>query len=262
MPRNSADDTSTFPFLNDYKRIFFFKRLLQTIFGGPIFIFNSSTKTPAYIYIFQIILLILPFLFGGISILIHDLINTDKWNLYISIISGCIYFLIILFLKFFTLTIVNKSNDRKDRKKAEKQNRLSDEQNFEFNKLFSKSTVEFLIPTSSEIFVESDSTSKAKTKKIIKIILKNLLDSFIAGFLMFSSVYLESMVYLQNFYSLAPCIILFIFHWVVLTLSFYSLCFRNPPEIAVYQAYDNLNFNRYYRVFYVLLFQLIELIYK
>lgn len=262
MRTNSASDTSTFPFLNDYKRNFFFKRLLQTIIGGPIFIFNSTINAPVYIYIFQIFFLILPFLFGGISILIHDLINTDKWNLYTSIIAGCIYFFIILFLKMLTLIIVNKSNEKKDKKNVEKQNRLNDEQNFEFGNLFSKSTVEFLIPTSSEIIVESDSTRMTITKKIIKTILKNLFDSCVAGFLMFSSVYLESIVYLKSFYSLAPSIILFILHWIVLTLSFYSLCFRNPPEIAVYRSYDNLNLNQYYRIFYVLLFQLIELIYK
>lgn len=261
MRRNSNNDTSTSsPLLNDYKRNFVLKRLLQTILGGPIFKFSSSIKSPAYIYILQIILYLLPFVFGGISILIHDLVNTKQWNLYISIIAGSLYFLLILSLKISLLIIVNKSYQTKQSENAEKANRLSDEQNFEFTKFFSKSTIEFLIPTSSELFNESNPARK--TAKIVKSLLQNLFDSCLVGLIMFSSVYFESIIYLQNFYSLAASIILFILHWIVLVMSCYSLCFRNPPELAIYQPYDNLNINRYYRVFYVFCFQLIELIFK
>lgn len=263
MPQNSNREPSTSsPLLNDYKRNFFFKRFLQTALGGPIFLFNSSIKAPPYIYVLQIIFLIFPFIFGGVCILIHDLINTDKWNLYISIIAGCIYFLLIFSLKIFTIIIVNKSSNEDQSRINENTNRLSDEQNFEFSNFFSKSTIEFLIPISNEQFIRSDSKKKIKIRKIIKSIIQNLFDSFLAGFLMFNSVYFESIIYFQNFFSLAPSIILFILHWFVLTISFYSFCFRNPPELAIYQPYDNLNINRYYRVFYIFFFQLIELIYK
>ncbi|CAF0745830.1 unnamed protein product [Brachionus calyciflorus] len=262
MSRNNQESTSS-PFLNDYKRNFVFKRFLQTFIGGPILKFNSGIDVPAYIYIFQIGLFILPFIIGGISILIHDLTNAGKYGgpnsnyslIYFSLAGGGIYFLIVFTLKIITISISNKTNNSNENFKGSKGPRLlSDEQNFEFTKLFSKKTLQFLVANSNEIFVDLSSKSKVKLKYLFLTLLRTLFDSIFAGYIMFCSIYFESIIYLQNFYALGPSIILFILHWIVLSMSLYSLCFRDPPEPSIYQPFSNayipINVIFYLKIFF------------
>ena len=145
-----------------------------------------------------------------------------------------------------------------------KTNLLNDEQNYIFDKLFSSKTVEFILPT-NDIFikVENDGASKKiYAKKLIICIIKILIDSIIEVFIMFCSVYFESINYLQKFYSIGPSVVLFIFHWILLLITFYSLTIRAPPEPAIYQSYDQYNIQHYTRPFYVLCFQILEFVFK
>lgn len=260
-------ESTSSPLLNDYKRDFVLKRLLQTLLGGIILKFNPELDVPWFIYVLQLLLFTIPFFIGGISILIHDLIKSNTWSLYISIIAGCVYFVYFITIKLVAVTIKNKayakeSENLKKIKSTRKSNLLNDEQSYHFGKLFSHSTLDFLLP-SNDIFVTiSNSSKKIAKRKFLICFSKIFIDGLVSGFIMFCSVYFESINYLQNFYPLGGSIVLFILHWIVLSITFYSLCIRNPPEPAIYQPDDQYNIHHFTRSFYVLCFQLIEVIYK
>ena len=99
----------TAPLLNEYKRKFVLKRLLQTICGGCLLKFDY--KVPFYVYLSQILLYILPFIFGGIGILIADLVTTfDRTN--VSLITAAIFCIYINFIKILLKIIVNKKSQK------------------------------------------------------------------------------------------------------------------------------------------------------
>lgn len=260
------------PFLNDYKRNFVLKRLLQTLLGGLILKFNSDIHVPWFIYFLQILLFTIPFLIGGVCILIRDLINSTSSNLNIPIIGACVYFFYLVCLKFVAIILTNKSYIKKNRpqkdsksiKKKTRSNLLNDEQNYSFEKFFSYTTLEFILPFQNGIFVSftAESRTKIEKRKLFICLLKILVDSSVAGFIMFCSIYFESINYLQTFYSLGASIVLFILHWILLSICFYSLTVRQPPEPAIYQPDDYLNIQHYTRAGYVLAFQIIECVYK
>ena len=62
---------SDVPLLNDYKQEYVKKRLPQTFLGGPNL--KLGYQAPCYIYLLQILVWILPFIFGGICTILTEI---------------------------------------------------------------------------------------------------------------------------------------------------------------------------------------------
>jgi hypothetical protein len=258
------------PFLNEYKRKFLKKRIIENVLSGLILKIESDDRVPRFIYFLQVFLFLLPLIVAGIGILITDVTGLSKF--FIAIIAACIYFAIFALLRTVSIVLNNQSYSKmktldsqgiqfSSLNNTNKSTRtFNDETTYHFeNKIFSLSTFNFVYPP-LESFIESfDQKNKSK---LIKCILRNIFDSSTAALLMFCAIYFESFVYLNSFYSIAGSICIFITNWIVYLMAFYSLCIRAPLEPAIYQLYNNNNYQHYTRAFYVLLFLIIEFIYK
>ena len=275
------------PFLNEYKQKFLFKRLIQTLFGGLILKIDSETRVPWFIYFFQIVFYLIPFVFGGIFILVTDLTGFNR--LYISFIGGGVFMIYMFLLKLIVLIVSSRSywnklkklNDFEKNQKqklqknqaisvSKKLNKLAtaynDDEEYQFGSFCSISTLNFLLPPIGQFITLKEGTGQVSVHvnkcQLVRLLLRVLFDAFLAGLLMFCSINFESIVYLQNLYILAGAILVFIFNWIVLVNVFYSLCIHEPPEPAIYQAYDTYGIQHYMRTFYALGFFIIEMIYK
>jgi len=260
------------PLINDYKRKFLFKRLLQTLLGGLVLYFGAEDPIPFYVYLFQIVQFVIPFFFGGLFILIADLTKYEKLNM--SLIAGAIYLLFILVFKVFSLLLINakhykklkaeKERNSKSKSNSTRRNRgeLNDEESYQFDSFCSLSTLNFLFPSISLFVTLVDSKLKLNKMRFLASIVRIFLDSFLSGLLMFCGVYFLSFTYLQKFYSIGGAVCIFILNWIVLLVGFYSVAFRSPPEPAIFQPYDRFEIKHVTRFFYIFCFYLIEFIYK
>lgn len=273
----NASESTAAPFLNDYKRKFLTKRLIQTLLGGLLLKINSDEDVPFFIYLYQIVLFIVPFFFGGIFILASDLSNFDR--LYLSIIAGGTFFIYIFLLKLIVLFVSSKAYFKSEVKRIQasakspssikkpsrinKNNLFNDEQDYQFDTCCSISSLDFVLPPIGYI-MQAEPTTKMRINKLklFAYILRILFDSLVSGYMMFCAVYFQSIVYLQKFYSIGGAVCIFVFNWIVLCIGFFSLCIREPPEPAIYQPYDQYKIQHYTRSFYIICFQLIEIIYK
>ena len=285
MNLNTAPRSTASPFLNDYKLKFVGRRLLQTFLGGLLLKFESDNETPWFIYVLQLVLFFVPFVYGGVFILAADLSAFSR--VYLSVIAGAIYAACVFTLKSTLLIVSNKIHLKNEKKRLEKLNKtplgpkvarssgqnshrtsqksslFNDEQLYEFGDCCSFATLNFLLPP-LEFLIQINSTGRLEVNKLklLHSLVRIFCDAIVAGFMMYCSVSFESIVYLQAYYSLGGSVCVFILSWIVLCLGFYSLCVREPAEPAVYQPYDQFNIQHYHRAFYIICFQLIEIIYK
>ena len=256
------------PLLNVYKQKFLFRRIIQNLLGGIIFSIESDDKIPCQVYLVQILLFVIPFLIGGIFILISDTNSLERR--YASITAALIFLFYLIVMKL-SLTFVSNRAYLNEHKKKEKKI-PNDPTNSKFNnsqsKIIFKETNEFdsinFIFSSIPICVTKiDKKVKLDKWKLFNCILRIVVDSLIAGFIMFCGVHFESIVYLQTInFSVGGSVCVFIFNWIVLSLTLYALCIRAPAETAIYQPYDSLNIQYYTRAFYVICFQLVEIVYN
>jgi hypothetical protein len=115
------------PFINEYKLKFLLKRMAKTLLGGLILVkINSELHVPWYIYLLQVIVFLVPFLIGGVSILIRDLIGMSTSNFYIPIAAGLAYACLVLNLKLLSMLIVScVYKSRSSSKQSKSSNRPS-----------------------------------------------------------------------------------------------------------------------------------------
>ena len=257
------------PFLNSYKLKFLRKRLVQNALSGLILNFDSAEDAgaPWFIYSLQLLLFFTPVIVGGVSLLVADLAYpTEDYRLIISLIVGGCYFICLTILKLTCLFVNNAAHSKeistsKTTRPLEAVRTLNDESNYIFDaSMCSMTTLNFILP-SPDVLHTSDTHANINKLKLMRCVARVLVDSAVAGFLMFAGIYLESINYLTTYYSTGGAVCILIFNWVVLVAAFYSLCVREPPEPAIYQPYDS-SIQHYTRAFYVALFQIIELIYK
>ncbi len=152
------------PFLNDYKARFVRKRLLQNILGGLILKIDSDDNVPWFIYTLQIVLFVVPFVFGGISILIIDVALISRLN--VSLISASIFFLYTITLKTLSIFVNNRKSSRNsDLLTQNPQTRdLKEEENYDFqDKFLSITTLNFLLPP-LEAFLTTQANQISKPK--------------------------------------------------------------------------------------------------
>ncbi len=282
----NGDRSTASPFLNDYKLKFVLRRLLQTFLSGLLLKFDEDVEAPWFVYFLQIFIFVLPFVYGGVFILAADLSTFSR--LYLSIIAGVMYFLFVFIFKIFFLFLSNRFHVRNEKKRFDKSKKnnsattaatapthksrqlsstkaslFNDEQGYEFGSCCSSSTLYFLFPP-LDFVVQLNSLGLAQIskQKLCRHLLRICFDSLLAGFVMLCSVNQLSIVYLQNYYSIGGSVCVFILSWCVVCMALYSLCIREPSEPAVYQPYDQFGVQHYYRSFYVICFQLIEIIYR
>lgn len=270
------------PLLLDYKRKFVLKRVLQTIFGGCVLKFDY--KVPAYIYINQIILYIIPFIFCGIGILIVDLVPTFD-RIFVSLIVALIFCIYQLSLKIIlkvityrqnrpfttstTTTTTRATTATTNKTFAKRSNLLAEEDVLDFDddddggcvvKCCSSDKLKYLMPN----LVNGNSNRSNTCLYVCLFLFKLLIDTIIAGYIIFCSVYFYSLSYLYNIYSLGGNIVIFILSWFTICNSLYALLIREPFEIAVYDTSNDFSLNLNYttRAFYVCCFFIVETIYK
>ena len=150
------------PFINDYKRKFVQKRLAENLLGGVLLNIQSDDDVPCYIYLLQITLLVIPFIFGIVPIIIIDVAKSNALNT--SIIGACIFLLYVFTLRSISL-IINYKSFLKDRKiqpispsdlsvshlNSSTRKINSDTTNYDFEGFFSISTLNFLLPLSIDL---------------------------------------------------------------------------------------------------------------
>jgi hypothetical protein len=308
MNRREAYDNNTneaytdAPFINEYKLKFLLKRMVKTLLGGLILVkINTELRVPWYIYPIQLVVFIVPFCIGGVSILIRDLINTNDSNFYVPIAAGLFYMAYVLLLKLISLLVVNciykrrhsakrarkkpaesrpsvstdsKSSSTSSTLKLNKKRQLNknngymdfynEEQDYEFTGFCSLSHLLFILPPPGVFYrrdVETDST-RLYFPKLVAYLVRIAADAILAGFLMYCAVYFLSINYLQTLMPLGGAIVIFLLDWIVLLITLYSLTIREPLEPAIYEPYDAYRVQHFTRAFYVLCLFLVELGYK
>ena len=252
------------PFLNDYKRKFLIKRLLENLIGGIALSTDSDETIPWFVYLIQLVLFVVPFLLGGFFILITDINLLGR--LYASIIAAVVFIFYLIVLKLILVLVINKiylnkydSSPAKEKKLDSSNSKTTNRVSNELNSTLT--FINFIFPSVQMCVHVVNKTYKLDKLKLFKYVVHVVFDSLIAGFIMFCGVHFESIVYLQSIqFSLGGAICIFIFNWIVLCLTLYGLCIRVPSEPAVYQPYDNLNIQHYSRAFYIICFQLTEII--
>jgi hypothetical protein len=143
----------------------------------------------------------------------------------------------------------------------------NEEQDYEFNCFCSLSTLAFVIPPPGLFYQRSviDNgvyTTKLNWPKLLVYLLRIKVDAVIAGLLMYCAVAFLSIVYMQTIVPVGGAVVIFVFNWMVLLITFYSLTIREPLESAIYQPYDTYRVQHYTRAFYVLCFFFVEMGYK
>jgi hypothetical protein len=235
------------PLINEYKKKFACKRILQTIFGGCLLKFDY--KVPFYVYFSQIAFFILPFIVGGIGILVKDL-NNSLNPIYVSLVASAVFCFLMIIFKISLICVSKRKNEKKEIKKN---NILDEEDVLEFNDN----------DNCAKNFCTLDKLSYLFPNVITNKPAMIILDIMISFFIIFSSVYFLSINYLTNIYnnSLAGAIIVFILSWIVVCNSLYSLLIRHPFELSQYT--NDFNDIKYLsRSFYVCIFFIVENIYN
>ena len=100
IQRNMENSAETSPLLNDYKRVYFFQRFSQTVFGGPVVKANSDTDKvclPFYIHVYQFAVFILPLILSALFTAIAE--TQSGLNYWMSITFGCIMTVIMVIIQ-------------------------------------------------------------------------------------------------------------------------------------------------------------------
>lgn len=145
------------PFINDYKQRFVKKRLLENFLGGLLLIIDSDDDVPIFIYVLQFILFLIPFGFGGVSILIADLNGQDsneRWKT--SLIASSLFFLYIIILKLTSVNLNFKTNAQ-NKESTNFKKSFEDDSKYEFDgNFFSMTTLNFVLPPSGIVITKYD----------------------------------------------------------------------------------------------------------
>ncbi|XP_074662137.1 pecanex-like protein 4 [Tubulanus polymorphus] len=227
------------PLLNDYKRQFFFKRFVQTILGPKL---RVGYDAPAYVYLNQALLFILPWLVGGAFTLLveYEVIYYD---------AGCYAFgaLMCLYVLCAQITsyVVQKKCASVTPLANPQHNILSDDDEVDFEACCGVETFKFVVPV--------------KRYKI-----NILFHALISGLMCGAGLRYLSPLTLNTLYNsnTAQTVILFIFGWITLCVAQYPLTVGAPPELAVFRTLDNWEISPLMRPFYVGLLFAVDILHR
>ncbi|KAH0620287.1 hypothetical protein JD844_020458 [Phrynosoma platyrhinos] len=225
------------PLLNDHKQEFLLKRFPQTVLGGPRF--KLGHCAPPYVYVNQIILFLLPWVFGGIGTLLYQL-NVLQDFCTVAVSGGLM----------LAAAIIVQATNLFARQKAASVERmrvstLTDEDEWEFSSCMGSETVKFII---------------SGKKYIINVIFHSILSGVLCGlgtwYLLPNRI---ASLYEGN---IGGTVMIFVFGWVTVCIGEYSLIINTASETATYQALDTYEIVPLMRPFYIFVFIAVDLAHR
>ncbi|KAK0050290.1 pecanex-like protein 4 isoform X2 [Biomphalaria pfeifferi] len=210
------------PLLNEYKRSFLYKRIPQTLLGGLKV--KVGYDAPHFVYTNQIALWLVPLLLGWIFTLVLELAYSDDELQDFLLLYSCLYgaciIIFVVVVQTITTVVDMKEKENTHALKLHK-NILADEDEIEFQSCCGAETLAFIIPPK---------------KFKVNIALHALLSGAVCGlgfwFLLPTTI---NHLYYYNYGATAT---IFIFGWLTVSITQYSLTTSAPPEPAVYRTMD------------------------
>ncbi|XP_041070900.1 pecanex-like protein 4 [Carcharodon carcharias] len=225
------------PLLNDYKQEFFWKRFPQTALGGPRF--KLGYYAPPYIYVNQIILFLIPWVFGGVGTVLYQLnALEDYWA---SILAAGLMLLAAFIVQGMNLWVRQKNVTVET---FPSENTLADEDEFDFSSCAGPETIKFIIPGKKYLF-----------NTVFHCILAGALCGLGTWYLLPNRL----MILYAN---TGATVVLFVFGWVTVCIGEYSLIINTAVETATFQPQDTYEINALTRPLYIFAFIAVDLAYR
>ena len=229
---------SKVPLLNEYKQVFFWKRFMQTILGGPKL--RLGYDAPAYVYINQAVLFIVPFILGGLITLLVEL-DVMKSHIGVYVYGAC---MVIYVLSAQCVSLMIQRRETSTVARLNIQNVLADEDEVEFDSCFDGETLKFVLPV-----------KKWKVNIAVHALVSGLMSGLGLWFLLPST--------LNTLYgNVGATVVLFIFGWLTVCIAQYPLTVASPPEPATYRTTDTYEVMPLMRAFYLLVLLAFDLTWR
>ncbi|XP_008062870.2 pecanex-like protein 4, partial [Carlito syrichta] len=225
------------PLLNDYKQDFFLKRFPQTVLGGPRL--RLGYCAPPYIYVNQIILFLMPWVWGGIGTLLYQLSILKDY--YTAALSGGLMLLTAIVIQFTSLYARNKSVTVE---RILTTDILAEEDEHEFTSCAGAETIKFLIPGK---------------KYIANTVFHSVLAGLVCGL---GTWYLLPNRITLLYGSMGGTALLFVFGWITLCIGEYSLIVNTATETATFQTQDAYEITPLMRPLYIFFFVSVDLAHR
>ncbi|XP_069772406.1 pecanex-like protein 4 [Narcine bancroftii] len=225
------------PLLNDYKQEFFWKRFPQTVLGGPRF--KLGYCAPPYIYVNQIILFLIPWVFGGIGTVLYQLSTLEDY--WASILAAGLMLLAAFIIQGLNLWVRWKSVAVET---FTSENTLTDEDEFDFSSCAGSETVKFIIPGK---------------KYLVNTVFHSILAGALCGL---GTWYLLPNRLMIMYVNTGATAVLFVFGWVTVCIGEYSLIINTAVETATFQPQDTYEINALTRPLYIFAFVAVDLAYR
>ncbi|XP_060609976.2 pecanex-like protein 4 [Anolis sagrei] len=226
------------PLLNDHKQEFLLKRFPQTVLGGPRF--KLGHCAPLYIYVNQIILFLIPWVFGGIGTLLYQL-NVLQ-DFYTAAVSGGLMLAAAIIVQATNMFARQKTASVE---RVRVHSTLTDEDEWEFSSCVGSETVRFII-----------SGKKYMVNVIFHSVLAGVLCGLGTWYLLPNRI---ASLYEGN---IGGTVMIFIFGWVTICIGEYSLIISTASETATYQALDTYEIVPLMRPFYIFIFIAVDLAHR
>ncbi|PNJ70605.1 PCNX4 isoform 3 [Pongo abelii] len=225
------------PLLNDYKQDFFLKRFPQTVLGGPRF--KLGYCAPPYIYVNQIILFLMPWVWGGVGTFLYQLGILKDY--YTAALSGGLMLFTAFVIQFTSLYAKNKSATVE---RILTTDILAEEDEHEFTSCAGAETVKFLIPGK---------------KYIANTVFHSVLAGLACGL---GTWYLLPNRITLLYGSTGGTALLFFFGWMTLCIGEYSLIVNTATETATFQTQDTYEITPLMRPLYIFFFVSVDLAHR
>ncbi|XP_072424488.1 pecanex-like protein 4 [Chiloscyllium punctatum] len=225
------------PLLNDYKQEFFWKRFPQTILGGPRF--KLGYCAPPYIYVNQIILFLIPWVFGGVGTVLYQLNILN--NCWASVLAAGLMLLAAFIVQGMSVWVRQKNVTVEI---FPSENTLADEDEFDFSSCAGPETIKFIIPGK---------------KYLINTVFHSILAGALCGL---GTFYLLPNSLMLLYTNTGATFVLFVFGWVTVCIGEYSLIINTAVETATFQPQDTYEINALTRPLYIFLFIAMDLAYR
>lgn len=231
--------------VSSYKKPFVQKRYLQTILGGLNL--KIGNDAPIYAYLIQIVVFIIPWILGGILTLFLEFnifgVSLSFGDYIYAAVYGLLVFLFVFITQLTSISLQRRTSEV-TRLTDGVQNILSEEDEVEFDSCLSPHVIQYLIPV--------------KQFKV-NILFHSLLSGLICGL---GLIYLAPSTFYLLYSNTVITVIWYIGGWFVLCIAQYSLTVRAPPEMAAFRTTDVAELASLSRPFYVLVFLLVDLLWR
>ncbi|KAM8783019.1 pecanex-like protein 4 isoform 2-T2 [Rhynchonycteris naso] len=225
------------PLLNDYKKDFLLKRFTQTVLGGPRL--KLGYCAPPYVYINQIILFLMPWVWGGIGTLLYQLGILEDY--YTAALSGGLMLFTAFIIQVTSFYARNKSVTVERMLNTDI---LAEEDEHEFTSCAGAETIKFLIPGK---------------KYIANTVFHSVLAGLMCGL---GTWYLLPNRMTLLYGNAGGTVLLFFFGWMTLCTGEYSLIINTAVETATFQTQDTYEIIPLMRPLYIFFFVSVDLAYR